>query len=135
MQYRKKDRAYYGDASRARLSTCHSDLQRLFKALAEDGWDIAIVCGHRTEEAQSEAYANQKSRLSWPHSRHNKSPSIAIDAAPWINGAIPWDADDSVWIQFAGIVMSKAAELNIDIIWGGLFRGLKDLNHFELALE
>lgn len=53
----------YGAASTRRLDSCHLDIQRIFKALAIDGWDIAILCGHRTAELQLEAYTSGKSKV------------------------------------------------------------------------
>lgn len=55
----------------------------------------------------------------------------AIDLAPWMDGAIPWEN----WPAFeeVGLVMKKAAsELNIPIVWGGDWKNFRDGPHFEL---
>ena len=47
-----------------------------------------IVCGHRNKEDQNKAFAEGKSKLKWPKGKHNKLPSQAVDAAPYISGNI-----------------------------------------------
>ena len=129
---------WYGKSSSQRLGTCTEQFQTLFNALAADGWDISIFCGHRGEEDQNKAYFDHKSNAKWPDSYHNAIPSKGIDAGPYIQGeGTPGYGDcpndDAIWIIFAGAVMSKAQEMGIKLRWGGLFTGLKDLAHFELV--
>lgn len=136
IQYRPYSHpSVYGTSSMNRLETCDERIQHLFKALAEEGWDISIICGHRSHEKQQLFYDQGFSNAKPGESGHNDYPSTAIDAGPWISGyGIPWSEGDNIWIVFAGIVLAKAAALNIPLKWGGLFRSIKDLNHFELVL-
>ena len=123
----------YGQKSTACLDSCCYDLKRLFYALAEDGWNISVFCGHRGEVAQTKAYNDGASGAEWGESEHNEFPSKAIDAGPYIPGVgIPWE-DENCWIVYAGAVFKKAQEMGIKLKWGGLFQGLKDLNHIEVA--
>lgn len=80
-----------GATSKRRLATAHSDLQRLFNEVA-DGVDrgecpgvadITILCGFRGEADQNKAFSEGHSKLRWPDSLHNKTPALAVDAAPW----------------------------------------------------
>ena len=71
-----------------KLADVVPDLVRLFEKAAEDR-DILIICGFRGEEAQAEAYETGASNAKWPHSEHNRFPSIAVDAAP-----VPLDWND-----------------------------------------
>jgi len=130
----------YGKYSRARLITCHPDLQKLFWEVIKE-IDTTIVCGHRDEEAQNDAYEEKKSKLRFPESKHNYYPSMAVDAAPYCSKikGIPWN-DIEAFKSFAKIVFKKADELNLKVRWGGDWDGDKDLSdqtfndypHFEL---
>jgi peptidoglycan L-alanyl-D-glutamate endopeptidase CwlK len=94
--------------SKERLSTCHSDLQILFNRVIED-FDCSIICGHRGEEDQNEAYKKGASTLQYPDSKHNTVPSLAVDVAPYETSGIDWGKTQSAF--FAGIVLGIATEL------------------------
>jgi len=72
-------------------------------------YDCSIVYGHRGEIAQNLAYAENKSQVKWPNSKHNKFPSHAVDAAPYEKTGIDWDKLQSAY--FAGWVMALAERL------------------------
>ena len=55
----------YGKTSMSRLDTCHPDLQKLFKELIKYV-DISILCGHRTEEEQTKAVLEKRSKTPYP---------------------------------------------------------------------
>lgn len=128
----------FGKASKERLGTCHSDLQRLF-AEVQKRYDCTIVCGYRGEEDQEEAYRTGKSKVRFPNSKHNQSPSLAVDVVPF---PIDWK-DRTRFYHFAGFVLGVAAGMGIKIRWGGDWDGdfvlndqkFFDLPHFELVLE
>lgn len=132
MTYKPYDHpSKYSVTSIIRLETCHTDLQRLFRALAADGWDITIICGHRGEREQNEAFANNFSKAMWPNSEHNFLPSRAVDVGPYVAGSgIDWD-DPLPWHMLSGAVQAKAKELDIKVKWGGYFKS-SDLPHWEL---
>lgn len=113
--------------SLSRLGTCHRDLQMLIKAVA-GAIDIVVICGHRTQKEQNEAFANGKSKLMWPKSRHNSYPSKAVDIAPT---PLDWEDIESFQI-LAAIVKEKAAELGIEVVWGGDWK-IRDYVHWELV--
>ena len=98
----------YSTISKSRLLTCHQDLQTLFNEVIKY-YDCTIVYGHRGEIAQNQAYAEGKSQLKWPNSKHNKWPSLAVDAAPYERTAIDWGKLQSS--NFAGFVLGIAAML------------------------
>lgn len=125
-------------ASRARLKTCDPKLQRLMNEVIRH-WDCTILEGHRTEFRQNEMVRIGTSQLSWPNSKHNKTPSLAVDAAPY---PIDW-ADIERFRAFGGFVLGVAAVLNIPLRWGGDWNGNRDfkdqkfhdLPHFELIID
>jgi len=127
----------FGKISKQNLDTCHLDLQLLAREVLAMGLiDFAVLWGHRDKTNQNNAYNSipKKSNAKWPKSKHNKNPSDAFDLAPWINGRIPWQEDDKdywAWYYLGGAVMAAAKKLSIDIVWGKVFKKLKDLGHFE----
>jgi peptidoglycan LD-endopeptidase CwlK len=72
--------AQFSNISKERLQTCHADLRVLFGHVIQ-GYDCTIVEGHRGKERQNRAFAEGKSKLKYPQSKHNKYPSLAVDAA------------------------------------------------------
>ena len=134
--------AKYSATSSQRLASCHKDLQAVFNTVIIN-FDCSILCGHRTEVAQMEAYNGGKSQLKWPQSKHNKTPSLAVDVAPY---PIDWK-DLARFRYFAGYVTGIADRLYADgtithrLRWGGDWdvdtqlkdNGFNDLPHFELV--
>jgi peptidoglycan L-alanyl-D-glutamate endopeptidase CwlK len=82
-----------------------------------------VLCGHRGQEAQDTAFKQGASKLKWPNSKHNKTPSLAVDIAPY---PVNWQ-DHKAFEAQRSEVLSLASELGIRIrviSW--------DLPHFEL---
>lgn len=117
-----------GKESLARLSTCHDDLQALIRDVSEriDAGDlfvagirdITVVCGHRGKADQNRAFLDGKSKLDWPHSKHNRTPSLAVDIAPY---PIDWK-DTGAFMVLRGFVLARAAVLGLKvgvISWDG----------------
>jgi len=129
-------------ASSDKLRTCHPDLQLIMNTAILGPYDFAITCGHRTEAEQRVAYMAGRSQHRWPHSKHNSTPSMAVDIAPY---PIDWD-DHGAFALLAGYVMAQAAQLSkhgalsYDLVWGGDWNTngktrdarFKDFPHFEL---
>lgn len=101
---------HFSDTSKERLKTCHRDLQTLFAHVIQE-FDCSIVCGHRDKEAQDKAFAEGKSKLQYPQSKHNRTPSWAVDAAPYEKDHIDWSK--SQMIAFAFYVKGVADRLYI----------------------
>lgn len=115
--------------SLSRLDTCHADLKRLVLALTQE-MDIIVVCGFRGEMEQNAAFVNGKSKLRWPHSKHNLTPSEAVDLAPCTEGKINWDDLPSFYVM-CNRVERIAKELGIKVRLGRDFT-FKDIDHVEL---
>jgi peptidoglycan L-alanyl-D-glutamate endopeptidase CwlK len=99
---------HFSEISEKRLSTCHRDLQVLFRHVIQD-YDCTIVCGNRGEEEQNQAFAEGKSKLQYPKSKHNSFPSKAVDAAPFEVNKIDWSKSQMMY--FAGYVKGVADRL------------------------
>ena len=129
--------ARFGNESIARLETCHSRLQTLFREVVTS-FDCKIECGYRGEEEQNAAFRNNRSTKKFPDSKHNTQPSIAVDVIPY---PVDWE-NISRFYFFGGYVKAKAESMGILIRWGGDWDGhtltddqkFLDLPHFELIL-
>jgi len=124
----------FSEKSLELLSTCDPLIQLICKK-AIRVVDFAVICGHRNEEKQNEAYEQSYSLLKWPQSQHNKVPSEAVDIVPW-NGEVDWN-DIEAFHFVAGVMLGMAWLLNINLEWGGDFKDKKgnvmgDYGHFEL---
>jgi len=118
-----------------RLQTCDERLIKVITAVSMF-WHIRVIEGHRGRVNQDAAYSLGKSKLLWPHGKHNASPSLAVDVTP---EPIDWNNDQRL-IYFAGFVIGMARKMDIELRWGGDWNGwndprrnqFKDLVHFEL---
>ena len=96
----------FSKTSKERLAGCHQDLQTIFNYVIKS-FDCTIVCGHRGKEEQDKAFKDGFSKVKYPNSRHNKKPSIAVDAVPY---PIEWRNTNRMK-YFAGYVMGIAETL------------------------
>jgi len=127
----------YSKRSKERLATCHEDLQRLFNEVIKH-YDCSIICGSRSKEDQEKAYRQGSSKVVWPNSKHNSTPSLAVDVAPY---PIEW-YELNRFYMFIGIVRGIAAMMGINIRCGADWDGdmdvkdqnFHDLPHFELII-
>jgi len=131
----------FSNISKERLLSCHRDLQVLFDYVITH-YDCSVICGHREEDAQNKAFKEGNSTLTFPKSKHNSIPSIAVDVAPY---PIDWD-DLKRFYSFGGFVTGVAQSffdsgvMDYRIRWGGDWDGdfdfkdqrFNDLPHFEL---
>jgi hypothetical protein len=129
----------YGRSSTKRLQSCDPDLILLFnQALADPACpsDITILEGHRGEERQNQMVAEGKSQLRWPKSRHNSFPSMAVDAAPYVGGAISWswphyyplaDHIKATWAR-----LKAEGKVHGELEWGGDWSSFKDGPHWQI---
>ena len=68
----------FGRNSRKQLSTSDGRLQDIAHIVLKIK-DHAVIKGHRNERQQHAAFIEGHSELDWPHGKHNKLPSTAID--------------------------------------------------------
>ena len=121
----------WSNASKERLEQCDERLQALAEAVLQIH-DCSVLTGHRSENAQNQAYVEGYSTIQWPYSKHNSLPSLAIDLAPF---PIDWD-NTKRFYYFAGIVMGVAKQMGLSIRWGGdwdMDNDLDDSNFLDLV--
>jgi len=125
----------FGDRSLKNLNEAHPDLVRLFQEVVKH-IDCSVIEGHRPKDEQDKAFHGGKSKVKWPNSKHNSTPSMAVDVCPY---PIDWK-DTKRFYQFGGFVVATAKQMGIDLRWGGDWDGdgefddqsFHDLPHFEL---
>jgi hypothetical protein len=130
--------------SERRLSTVAEPLRAIVYAVAAD-FPVMVVCGHRGQVEQDEAVRLGRSKTPWPKSKHNSSPSLAVDVAPVVmkdgKETIDWRNRERL-AYFGGYVMRVAEELGLKVRWGGDWNANRDpkddgwdMVHFELVSE
>jgi len=137
----------FGRTSNRRLDTCHPDLQRLFREVVKV-FDCSVLYGVRTTEEQQALWAKGRTgpgeivtycdgiiKKSNHQAREEGGLSLAADVVPYYAEPphIRWD-DDTRFYRFAGVVEAYAWAMALNLKWGGDFRRLKDLPHWELIL-
>ena len=104
----------YSKRSKERLSTCDQRLQDLFNEVIKHV-DCSILEGHRSKERQNKLYDEKRTKLRYPHGRHNSNPSKAVDVTPY-----PVDYKDRErQTLFAGFVIGIGRSMGYNIRWGG----------------
>ena len=125
----------FSSKSKSKLHTCDDRLIKLFNEVVKK-FDCTIIEGHRGKEKQNEAYKKGNSKLKFPDGKHNKTPSIAVDVAPY---PVDWNDRDR-FHYFSGYVLGIASQMGLNIRWGGDWNQdthtkdnkFDDLVHFEI---
>lgn len=126
----------FSKSSTERLYTCDPRLIDLFHQVVKH-YDCTIIQGHRDMQTQNKYFSDGKSKVVWPNSKHNPSPSKAVDVAPY---PLDWN-DKERFYHFAGYVTALADVKGLGIRWGGDWDGdfdfndqhFNDLVHFEIV--
>ncbi len=109
-----------------RLATCDMRLQMLVTKVSKQT-PLMVVCGHRNEEKQNEAFGNGYTQVRWPNSKHNQEPSLAIDLCPL---PVNWQ-NTRHFFELAAYVWAESLKNDMPVVWGGSF-SFGDYGHFEL---
>ncbi len=126
----------FGKKSLANLNSAHNDLQALFNEVIKH-FDCTVLEGFRGKERQNRLFSEGATKVKFPNSKHNHSPSLAVDVIPY---PINWKDRERI-TYFAGFVKGVASQLGIKIRWGGDWDSdtelsdnkFDDLVHFELV--
>ena len=126
---------YFGKSSKNRLSTCDDRLQKVFNEVIKHV-DCSVLEGHRSKDRQNKLYEEEKTKVKYPHGRHNRQPSSAVDVTPY---PVDWK-DRERQTLFAGFVIGVASQMGINLRWGGdwdqdfqvVDNRFDDFPHFEL---
>lgn len=72
----------FSKASMDQLNTCELPLRSIMLEVVKV-LDISALKGHRNEQEQNAAFDEGTSQLRWPHGKHNRLPSRAVDICPY----------------------------------------------------
>jgi peptidoglycan L-alanyl-D-glutamate endopeptidase CwlK len=135
--------AKFGMESESNLATVDPELVRVLRTAIQIK-DFKVICGHRGEEAQHEAFLSGASKLDWPKGKHNSLPSKAADVRPWdqtTGKAVPY-SNSVEYAMLAGVILACAHLLEVRVRWGHDWNSnmlttdeqgkLVDMPHFEL---
>lgn len=133
------------DKSLERLSSCDEDIQTVFIAASDNSpLEFQITHGKRTVNEQKELYAQGRTKPGKivtdcdgvkKVSKHNYTPSKAVDVVIKINGEITWD--EKYYKQLGAHILSVsdslflAGKISKQIEWGGHWKK-KDYPHYEI---
>lgn len=118
----------FSESSQEKLNSCHPFLQEICNELIKET-DFTVLCGYRGKQEQNDAFAKGASKLKYPKSKHNSSPSLAIDIAPY-----PVNWNNHVAFKDLAIKFKHIAELkSINVTWGGDWK-MQDLVHYQLEI-
>lgn len=114
-----------------KLKEAHPYLSEWFRTKVKPKHQSAhISWTYRNEVSQNQAFAEGKSKLSYPHSKHNSNPARAIDLFELCsNGMAAWS-----WKYFK-VINDEAKEANMNLVWGGDFKSIGDHDHWELSKD
>lgn len=130
----------FSKASLKQLETCDLRIQKICNEAIKI-IDFVVVEGHRGKEAQNAAFAKGFSKVRYPYGNHNKSPSRAVDIAPY---PIDWSSNSKAIERFVflqGVIYATAKRLGIKIRQGLDWDSNQDMRdekfrdypHFELV--
>ena len=126
----------FGKKSLKQLETCHANLRKVFVEVVKTV-DCSVLEGHRGKDRQDALYKEGKTKVRYPHGRHNEFLSRAADVVPY---PINW-SDRERFHLFAGFVLGTAKQMGISLRWGGDWNinwfvddnKFDDFPHFELT--
>ncbi len=120
--------------SRGRLGGVHPDLVRVVeRAIEITATDFTVLEGVRTQKQQAEYVRRGASKTM--NSKHLKQPDgfgHAVDLAPLVDGKPSWDWGKP-YDDVSGAMKRAAAELGVEIQWGGDWKRFPDGPHYELV--
>lgn len=117
-----------------KLKEAYEPLQDWFRRLKKKYPDVHVACAWRGQEDQEKAFNSvpQRSKEHFPHSKHNfmlngKPCALALDIFEIVGGLERWS-----WSFYREVNQENTAD-NEEILWGGMFRTIKDGPHFEFT--
>lgn len=108
-----------------------SDIRRFaayfVEILRKQGAPFYVHSAFRTQDEQQRLLIAGRSKANWPRAPHCQGAAVDI-----VHGAYHWELRPDEWARLGTIGKRLAADLNIDITWGGDWR-FYDPAHWELT--
>lgn len=110
-----------------KLKLAHPELAKWFRDVKSRHPDVHVSWSYRDQASQQEAFEEGKSKLQFPMSAHNKTPTLALDIFQIDDAGKPkWDP------IFNAKLNEESLSLGYALRWGGNFKSLGDSDHFEI---
>lgn len=130
----------FGKKSLANREFLCKDLKRLCDEVIKY-YDFSIICSHRGQTEQEEAFRIGNSNAHFGQSAHNYNPSFAVDVYPYPvpttrntpTTGIIIDNKSPEWEKMVCVFKNAAKQLGISITCGADFKKLKDYPHIEIT--
>lgn len=95
-------------------------------------YDFCITSGYRTIAEQQEMYKKGASKCDGVKNLSKHQQGLAIDIVCYNeDGLVTWE--EKYYYVLSGVFKSNAKRLGIKIKWGGDFKNIVDMPHFELC--
>lgn len=122
----------WGHRSREVYDELDYRLQRVCNRILLEVADVSLLCGHRPELEQNQAFKDGTSELQWPEGNHNSFPALAVDLQPYPRPT----SKKKLWASLAyiaGAAIQIAKEEGVTLRWGGDWNQNGDLtdNNFD----
>ena len=129
----------FSKTSLANMEGVNKDLIMVFRAAIKDSpidFGIPSTGGFRTAEQQMELFLRHKSKCDGYDVKSNHQTGNALDFYAYVDGKASWEKHHLAMV--AGVILSTAKRLGVDLKWGGTFGSSKfngwDMPHIELTI-
>ena len=125
----------FSKVSRERLNSCHPDIVRVCEELIKQ-YDFSVLEGFRGEKEQNKAFDKGTSNVRYPNSAHNKTPSLAVDIAPYPIDWLNLGRFREMIYRFDAVacLLRERGEIKSRFVYGAFWETLKDFPHIEVKL-
>ena len=122
------------NTSRSRLaSVAHRCVKVIERALVISPIDFGIpqYGGRRTAQEQHALFLGGKSKCDGIEKKSTHQSGKAFDVYAYVDGKASWDELHLTTV--AAAILQAASELKVPLEWGGLWKGFRDMPHFQLG--
>ena len=106
------------------------DIVELAITISPIDFGIPSSGGFRSTEDQAKLYTAGKSKCDGRDNKSYHQTGKAVDVFGYVDGKASWDTLHLTTI--ATCLLQASSQLGHELQWGGLWRGFKDLPHFQI---
>lgn len=132
MRKKHTNEGLYCPACEEKLDDGHPKLRIYHHKVREYFPDAHLSCVWRGEQEQNQAFAEKKSTLKWPQSKHNKMHRALPQSQAMDYFRLGADHKPYWEKQFFLRIANHLDDIHADITWGGDWKNFPDFPHFEL---
>ena len=106
------------------------DIAELAISFSPIDFGIPSDGGFRDETCQAKLYTAGKSKCDGRNNKSYHQTGKAVDVFGYVDGKASWDTLHLTTI--ATCLLQASSQLGHELQWGGLWKGFKDLPHFQI---